>query len=97
VTPRRRLQVFEGDTLPAQLPALRVALAREDGEDWSVGMHCPCGCWQRLELMVLQGVKPRWDFRLNRKGQVTLHPSIRLVSGCRSHFWLRDGKVIWCE
>lgn len=97
LTPRRRLQVFEGDTLPARLPPLKLALAREDDEEWCIGMHCPCGCGQRLELMVLRGVKPRWDFRLNSKGHVTLHPSVWLSTGCRSHFWLRDGKVIWCE
>lgn len=97
LTPRRRLQVFDGDTLPARLPALKVALARDDGEDWSVGMNCPCGCGQRLELMVLPGVKPRWDFFQNSKGHVTLHPSVWLTAGCKSHFWIRDGKVIWCE
>jgi hypothetical protein len=97
LTPRRQLQVFESDTLPARLPRVRVALARDDGEDWCIGMRCPCGCGQRLELLVLDGVKPRWDFHLNRAGYVTVHPSVWLTTGCRSHFWLRNGKVIWCE
>lgn len=97
LTPRRALEVFEGDTPPTKLPWLNLALAREDGEDWSVGMHCPCGCGQRLELMVLPDVKPRWDLYTNAKGYVTLRPSVWLATGCRSHFWLRNGKVIWCE
>jgi hypothetical protein len=95
--PRRRLQVFEGDTLPDRLPTLKLALAREGGEDWSIGMYCPCGCGQRLELLVLVGVKPRWDYHLSKAGHVTLHPSVWVTAGCRSHFWLRHGKVIWCE
>lgn len=97
LTPRRGLEVFEGDTLPARIPTLNLALAREEGKDWCIGMHCPCGCGQRLELLVLGGVKPRWDYHANARGHVTLHPSVWLATGCRSHFWLRNGKVIWCE
>jgi hypothetical protein len=74
LTPHRRLQVFEGDTLPDRLPTLKLALAREGDEDWSIGMYCPCGCGQRLELLVLAGVKPRWDYHLSKAGHVTLPP-----------------------
>jgi len=97
LTPRRKLQVFEGDSLPDHLPKLKLGLARDAGEDWSVGMYCPCGCARRLELMVLQSVKPRWDYHVDQTGYVTLHPSVWLKTGCRSHFWLRNGKVVWCE
>jgi hypothetical protein len=71
-------------------------VARED-DDWSVGMRCPCGCGQRLELMLLKQVKPRWDLTIDRKGRPTLCPSVWLRTGCRSHFWVRAGKIIWCE
>ena len=97
LAPRRRLQVFEGDMLPNTLPTFDLALAREEEEDCCIGMHCPCGCGQRLELIVLSNVKPRWDYLLNVKGHVTLHPSVWLTNGCQSHFWVRRGKVIWCE
>lgn len=94
--PRRRLSIVHGDSLPEKLPAWNLVLAREDGEDWCVGMKCPCGCGAKLELLVLPGVKPRWDIVLD-DGYPSLRPSVALRRGCRSHFWLRKGKVVWCE
>jgi hypothetical protein len=95
-SPRRSLKIVESDTLPAQLPFRNLVLAREDSEDWCVGLRCPCGCGQRLEMMLLKEVKPRWDVTLDARG-VTLHPSVWLRTGCRSHFWVREGKIIWCN
>ena len=52
---------------------------------------------QRLEMMLLKEVKPRWDVTLDAPGHATLYPSVWLRGGCQSHFWIRAGKVIWCE
>jgi len=68
VLPARQLRVVEGDSLPALLPRRDLVLAREDGEDWCVGMRCPCGCGDSIELMVIREVKPRWDLRVDPKG-----------------------------
>ncbi len=97
LAPRRQLLVVEGDTLPADLPVRDLILARDDGEDWSVGMNCPCGCGERLELMLLPDVKPRWAIAVDADQTPSLHPSVWLQSGCRSHFWLRAGKIFWCD
>jgi hypothetical protein len=97
LAPRRQLVVVEGDTLPAQLPQRDLVLAKDDGEDWSIGMACPCGCGERLELMLLANVKPRWSVAVDDNQHPSLHPSVWLQSGCRSHFWLRGGKVYWCD
>lgn len=83
--------------LPEKLPWRDLLLAREEEDQWSVGMRCPCGCGQRLELMLLKQVKPRWDLTTDTKGRPTLSPSVWLRTGCRSHFWVRGGKIIWCE
>ena len=97
MTPRRALTIVEGDKLPEKMPLWNLVMARDDGDDWSVGMRCPCGCRQRLEMMVLKEVKPRWDVSTDSRGHVTLQPSVWLREGCRSHFWVRSGKVIWCD
>ena len=67
------------DMLPERLPRWNLVLARDGDEDWAVGLRCPCGCGQRLEMMLLKEVKPRWDFSVDRHGHVSLHPS---VCGC---------------
>ncbi len=97
LAPRRTLKIIEGDTLPEKLPRRDLVLMRDDGDNWSVGFLCPCGCGQRLELMVLKGVRPRWDVATDDQGRPTLHPSVWLRAGCRSHFWVRRGKILWCE
>ncbi|MCP3404053.1 DUF6527 family protein [Bradyrhizobium sp. CCGB01] len=97
VGPLRKLRIVEGDSLPAKLPFRDLVLARDGQEDWSVGLRCPCGCGERLEMMLLQGVKPRWDVMLDDKGRVSLYPSVWLRTGCRSHFWIRRGKIVWCD
>lgn len=97
LAPRRALVVVAGDTLPDKLPPRDLVVARDAGEDWCVGLRCPCGCGQRLEMMLLKEVRPRWDVSVDRGGHVSLHPSVWLREGCRSHFWVRSGKIVWCE
>lgn len=94
--PRRRLRVIEGDSLPSRMPQRDLILARDDGEDWCVGMRCPCGCGHVIELLVVAEAKPRWDIVVDAKSRPTLSPSVWLQTGCRSHFWLRNGRVHWC-
>jgi len=96
IEPRRRLRIVEGDSLPARVPRRAVVLARDDGEDWCVGLRCPCGCGDVIELLVVPEAKPRWDLAIDAKGRPSLSPSVWRQKGCRSHFWLRRGRIHWC-
>lgn len=95
--PSYSLLYVEGDELPEILPRRTLVVAREGAELWSAGMRCPCGCSRKIELMLLADVKPRWDLHVGQSGKPTLSPSVWATNGCRSHFWLRNGKVVWCE
>src|ERR1700677_3223757 len=86
VAPRRRLQIVEGDSLPAHLPRRDLVLARDGDEDWCVGMRCPCGCGSVIELLVIPEAKPRWNLNVDAKGRPSLSPSVWVQRGCRSHF-----------
>jgi hypothetical protein len=94
---RRRLQIVEGDGLPARLPRRDLVLARDGEEDWCVGMRCPCGCGRPIELLVVPEAKPRWNLSLDNKGYPNLSPSVWIQKGCKSHFWVRGGRVHWCD
>ena len=94
--PSRRLRIIEGDSLPPQLPSRDLVLARDGGENWCVGMRCPCGCGYVIELLIVAEAKPRWDVSVDEKGRPTLTPSVWLKKGCRSHFWIRGGRIHWC-
>jgi hypothetical protein len=93
--PGRRVTIVEADTPPQKLPRRNLVLAREDGEDWAVAFRCPCGCGKRLELLLIEEAEPHWSINISKEGNPTLHPSVWLKGGCKSHFWIRNGKVIW--
>ena len=93
--PARRITIIEADTPPQKLPWRNLVLAREDSEDWAVAFRCPCGCGNRIELMLIEEAIPNWKLHIDPEGKPTLHPSIWRQKGCKSHFWLRNGKVTW--
>jgi hypothetical protein len=95
--PRRRVRIAEGGVLPGILPRRDLVVTRDGGEDWSVGMRCPCGCGETIELMLLPEAKPRWTLSADAGGRPSLSPSVWRRTGCRSHFWLREGRVRWCQ
>ena len=93
----RKIEIAKGDFLPQKIPARNLVLVRDGEEDWSVGFVCPCGCTRTIELLLISDANPHWRLTRNQKGQPTLSPSIWLNEGCRSHFWVRDGKIVWCK
>lgn len=95
--PVRKLRVVDGDTLPSILPSRDLVLTRDDGDDWSVGMRCPCGCGETIELMIIPEARPRWSVSADSAQRPTLHPSVWRKTGCRSHFWVRGGRIVWCD
>lgn len=93
--PARRIEVIDGETLPKKLPKRNIVLLRDAGEDWSVGMRCPCGCGQLIELALIPEAIPRWKLQVELNETPTLTPSVWLREGCRSHFFVRRGRVNW--
>lgn len=59
-------------------------------------LACPCGCGEILHLRFLGSRFPRWTLEADRKGQVTLRPSVWRTTGCESHFFVIAGEVRWC-
>jgi len=94
--PVRCVIVVAGDSLPPVLPYRNLVLAQDDGENWCLGMQCPCGCNDTIELLLVPEGKPRWDVVIDDQGRLTLEPSVWRASGCRSHFWIRKGRIYWC-
>lgn len=64
--------------------------------DWHAQMLCPCGCGDTLHIMLNEVGSPRWDYALGPNNELTLTPSINRIEGCRSHFFVKNGKVEWC-
>lgn len=58
--------------------------------------QCPCGCGEVILLNLSPSRRPRWQVHKTLFCQATLSPSIWRTEGCRSHFFLRRGKIEWC-
>lgn len=94
IPPRNVIEV-QGELQPNQLPSRDLVLLREGGEAWSVVMRCPCGCGQPVELPLIREARPRWTLLVDKSGHPTLAPSVWRREGCRSHYFVRGGKVVW--
>lgn len=63
---------------------------------WAL-FKCPCGCGHVITLSLASDRTPRWQVRLEKGGYPTLHPSVRQLNGCYSHFLVRGGQILWCD
>ncbi len=66
-------------------------------EKWAAVFLCPCGCQKPVWLNLLRGHRPRWSISVTTKGVPTVSPSVNRQVGCRSHFFLRSGRIVWCK
>lgn len=93
--PRRIVRYCEGDEVPSEIVGRDLVVAREGEMLWEAALSCPCGCGQRIELQLLPEAKPHWRLSFSNTGHPTLQPSVFRNSGCRAHFWLRNGRILW--
>lgn len=57
---------------------------------------CPCGCDARTELLLAAGPETYWSLVQGPHG-TSLSPSVWRTSGCRSHYFVRNSAIIWCD
>lgn len=83
---------------PVDLPKKKVLyIIGVPDEPWQVELACPCGCKDKIVLPVNNATEPRWKIRVVNEGTPTLSPSIWRSAGCKSHFFLRQGRIQWCK
>lgn len=94
LAPRWQVSVTEEAPLAAHPNVLYVVGDPED--PWLLTMVCPCGCRETIHLSLLTEDRPCWSLtRSWFRGTPTISPSIWRTHGCRSHFFLRDGRIVW--
>lgn len=60
-------------------------------------MRCPCGCNDSIMLSLDKNNFPSWSVKQDKLGRATISPSINKMDGCRSHFLIKKGKLIWAQ
>ncbi len=63
---------------------------------WAL-FKCPCGCGHVVTLSLASGHIPQWQVKLEDGIYPTLYPSVRQLKGCHSHFWVKSGRIHWCN
>lgn len=94
----RNLWLVENcDDLPEKPRPRRVYLVGERRSPWSAAFICPCGCGELVQLSLIRDDDPSWIASGGDGGRASLHPSIWRIRGCRSHFFIKQGKVVWAK
>jgi hypothetical protein len=83
------------DETPDKLKNKVIYFIGHEGYYWQAVMMCPCSCKKIIQLNLIADHKPYWEYRIERNNQITLSPSIHRIVGCKSHFFVRKGKIIW--
>lgn len=65
-------------------------------EKWAC-FHCPGGCGEKIRLNLSASRRPRWRVFVDWLGRPTVSPSIWQQNQCGCHFFIRRGKVQWCD
>lgn len=89
--PSRTLRHVFVDRIPSPLQPDTLYISRK----FSTSAHlCCCGCGNKVVTPLKAG---NWTL-IVRNDKVSLDPSIGNWSlACRSHYWIRDNKVIWAR
>jgi hypothetical protein len=85
------------EDLPEKPQPKKVYIAGENEHLWYAAMQCPCGCQEILYMSLMPDGHPKWTLTKQANGTISLHPSVWRQVGCRSHFFLRSGKIQWCQ
>ena len=83
----------EGDRL-LEAPGDAVMVHR--GVIRSLLLKCPDGCGENSSINLDPRAGKVWGID-TRGGQITLYPSVWREGGCKSHFILWRGKIVWSE
>lgn len=82
--------------VPDALNDATIYVVGENGYHWFAVMLCPCGCKQRVHLNLVQSASPKWRFHRHPNGALSFSPSIARSKGCKSHFFIKESKIVWC-
>ena len=83
------------DDVPYKLNNKTIYIIENEGYRWKAVMVCPCGCNKILHMNLIKEYHPSWKVEIDEKNIITLHPSINRMVGCKSHFFIRRGEVVW--
>jgi len=77
-----------------RLPGDLVIVVR--GVPRSIVIQCPEGCGEVISLNLDRRAGPAWQ-RFERRGSLTIYPSVWRETGCEAHFIVWNNIILWCD
>jgi hypothetical protein len=75
---------------PSELEKSTIYIIGEKEYKWMISFYCPCGCGDVIKLNLLEDASPRWRYRINNHGLISIAPSINRNLNCYSHFTIKN-------
>lgn len=98
MSPRqRRFRHSYNEELPLSIANNIVYVIGKKNHLWLLAFKCPCGCENLTQLNLLKEASPQWTFIITKKGWISISPSIWKKRDCKSHFHIKNGKIIWAR
>ena len=69
----------------------------DGGIDKWACFRCPGGCGAMIPLSLNPKRRPRWAVATDWFQRPSLSPSVHQRNDCGCHFWVRRGRIDWCE
>lgn len=82
------------EDLPEKVDNHVIYIIGDSKEPWLIAFICPCGCGELINLNLLKDADPCWKYSIS-KNKISILPSVWRTTGCKSHFYLRKGKIDW--
>jgi hypothetical protein len=80
---------------PPVIKGKTIFIIKDGIEPDTLLFKCPCGCKSLIHLNLLPDAKPKWNFQIKSKNKLTITPSIWRTTGCKSHFFIRNNRIVW--
>lgn len=93
--PRYRTVAIEDRPDASEMKPWRLYVVGSTEHPFCAAMLCPCGCNEALYMSLVEDDDPRWRVKVYADATATMVPSVWRVVGCRSHFILFRGRVLW--
>jgi hypothetical protein len=95
IDPPFRVSYFDHDPDPRELGPRTFAIVGSPKLRKYAHFRCPCGCRDVIVLSDNPTLRPRWTFTPDTARRPTVVPSVWRTKGCRSHFLIQRGRIIW--
>jgi Family of unknown function (DUF6527) len=91
----QRYKSIQVDNYPKKVAPRTVYIVCDGPITDTIIFKCPCGCKADIYLNLLKDTRPNWSYFLDVRDKVTISPSIWRKAGCKSHFFVRKGRICW--